>query len=215
MTAQDADEPAPAPAGPPPVRRDFLTLLTVATAAAGAGALAWPFLDSLNSPATGEAADMTVDVDLTPLAPGQQIVATWRGYPVFIVRRTPEALRQLQEAALQTRLRDPLSAVPQQPDYAANWHRSIVPEYGVMVGICTHLGCVPRLRPPGEAAGAAGGYACPCHGSRFDLAGRVFLGAPAQYNLPVPPYRLLSPTRLRIGDTLQDPGFEFDEIPQI
>ena len=211
MTAEDADKPV----DPPPVRRDFLTLLTAATATAGACALAWPFLDSLNSAAAGGAADVTVDVDLTSLAPGQQVVVTWRGYPVFVVRRTPETLRLLLAPALQTRLRDPLSAVRQQPAYAANWHRSIVPEFGVMVGICTHLGCVPRLHPAGDAAGAEDGYACPCHGSHFDLAGRVFLGAPAQYNLPVPPHSLPSPTLLRIGDSTQDPGFEFDEIPQI
>ena len=217
MTAQDGE--TPAPDEPQPVRRDFLTLLTVATATVGAGGLAWPFLDSLNSASTGEAADMTVDVDLSPLAPGQQLVATWRGYPVFVVRRTPDALRRLQEASLLTRLRDPHSTARQQPAYAVNWHRSLVPEFGVMVGICTHLGCVPRFRPPAGAAGGAeggsGGYACPCHGSRFDLAGRVYVGAPAQYNLPVPPYAMLSPTRLRLGDTTQDVGFDFDGIAQI
>ena len=223
MTPEDEthDMAAGAPDAPAsePVRRDFLTLLTVATAAVGAGAFAWPFLDSLNSAGGGDVADTSVEVELGHLAPGQQIVVTWRGNPVFVVRRTPDVLQRLQDAALDARLRDPASVERQQPGYAVNWHRSIVPEFGVMVGICTHLGCVPRFRPAPDAAGAAGGwpggYACPCHGSRFDLAGRVFTGAPAQYNLPVPPYSLSPSLRLRIGDDMQDPGFTFDGIRQI
>lgn len=211
MTSQDPH--------PVPVRRDFLTLLTVATAAVGAGAFAWPFLDSLNGPVGGGKADEAIDVDLSHLLPGQQIVVSWRGNPVFVVRRDPAALARLREPGLQALLRDPASAERQQPDYAANWHRSIAPEFGVMVGICTHLGCVPRYRPAASApdAGSAwpGGYACPCHGSRFDLAGRVFAGSPAGYNLPVPPYSLLSPSRLRIGTAAQEARFDFDQIRQI
>jgi len=218
MTTQDgtADGVAPHNAdGKEPARRDFLTLLTVATATLGAGAFVWPFLDSLNGTG-GETADAVVDVDLTPLAPGQQIVVVWRGKPVFIVRRTPEALRRLQDAALAQRLRDPESRQYQQPKFAENWHRSAVPEYGVMVGVCTHLGCVPRYRPAPEASDRwPGGYACPCHGSRFDLAGRVFTGAPAPYNLPVPPYAMRGPTLLRIGADDADPAFDFSAIRQI
>lgn len=197
-----------------PVRRDFLTLLTVATAAVGACAFAWPFIDSLDGTGSGDAADAVVDIDLTHLAPGQQVETVWRGHPVFVVHRTQDALQALQNSDLQRRLRDPGSAEHQQPDYAVNWHRSIVPEYGVMVGVCTHLGCIPRFRPTVDLA-APGGYACPCHGSRFDLAGRVFAGAPAPYNLPVPPHMLVAPMHLRIGVNPDGNHFDFDTIKQI
>ncbi len=202
---------------PAPVRRDFLSLVTVATAGLGACAFAWPFLDSLGRRTVQDVADTAVDVDLAPLAPGQQVVAVWRGMPVFVVRRTPDALRRLE--ATPPHLRDPSSTERQQPAYATNWHRSIVPEFGVMVGICTHLGCVPKFHPQPEPASGGGdwpgGYACPCHGSRFDLAGRVFVGAPAQYNLPVPPYRLTEPSRLRIGVDPDGSAFDFDSIRKI
>lgn len=203
------DEPVPMPA-----RRDFLTLLTLAATTIGACAFAAPFLDSLGSASQDDPADAIVDVDLNRVSPGQQIVAVWRGRPVFVVRRTEEALRTLRHATLQ--LRDPGSTEHQQPDYAVNWHRSIVPEIGVMVGVCTHLGCVPRLQPrlPGIDPIEAG-YGCPCHGSRFDLAGRVFTGAPAPYNLPVPPYSLPAADRLRIGVNPDGATFDFDSIKQI
>ena len=203
---------------PEPVRRDFLSLVTVATAGLGACAFSWPFLDSLGRRAAPDEAGAAVDVDLSPLAPGGQMVVVWRGMPVFVVRRTADALHRLQATQPQ-RLRDPDSTERQQPAYAANWHRSISPEFGVMVGICTHLGCVPRFRPVPEpapgAAGWPGGYACPCHGSRFDLAGRVFVGAPAQYNLPVPPYRLTGASGLRIGTDPDGPAFDFAGIRKI
>ena len=203
---------------PEPVRRDFLSLVTVATAGLGACAFSWPFLDSLGRRGAPDEADAAVDVDLSTLAPGGQMVAVWRGMPVFVVRRTADALRRLQAEEPQ-HLRDPDSVERQQPAYATNWHRSIAPEFGVMVGICTHLGCVPKFRPtPDTAPGSGdwpGGYACPCHGSRFDLAGRVFVGAPAQYNLPVPPYRLTGPSRLRIGVDPDGPAFDFGGIRRI
>ena len=206
-----------------PVRRDFLTLLTLATASVGACAFAWPFLDSLGPANPGDPADAVVEVDLTKLAPGQQMVVVWRGHPVFVVHRTEQELHALQDAALLHDLRDPGSAELQQPDYAHNWHRSVVPEIGVLVGVCTHLGCVPRFRPgaPGAGGGGgsaiaeAGGYGCPCHGSRFDLAGRVFTGAPAPYNLPVPPHSLPHPALLRIGVDPDGSSFDFDSIRQI
>jgi ubiquinol-cytochrome c reductase iron-sulfur subunit len=212
----DAEIPADGrPAGP---RRDFLTLLTGSAVLVGAGAFAWPFLDSLRPQGSGDA-QPPVDVDLSRIAPGQQIVVVWRGKPVFVVRRTADALRRMQDPALAKRLRDPNSTVVQQPAYATNWHRSINPEYGVMVGICTHLGCVPGYTPqpdPSAANGGwPGGYACPCHGSRFDLAGRVFIGAPAPVNLPVPPHALPEPTRLRIGENADSGGFGLDDIQQI
>ena len=208
------DQPPPDDA-PEPVRRDFLSLVTVATAGLGACAFAWPFLDSLGQRSAPDDADTAVEVDLASLAPGQQVVAAWRGMPVFVVHRTADTLRRLRSAATQRLLRDPDSAERQQPAYAANWHRSIVPEFGVVVGICTHLGCVPKFRPEPTSGDWPGGYACPCHGSRFDLAGRVFNGAPAQYNLPVPPYRLTGPSRLRIGVDPDGPAFDFNSIRKI
>jgi ubiquinol-cytochrome c reductase iron-sulfur subunit len=200
-------------------RRDFLTLLTGAAAVVGVGGFVWPFLDSLSPTGGSGSADATVDVDLSKIAPGQQIVVVWRGKPVFVVHRTPEALLKLQDTNLTNRLRDWTSKELQQPDYVVNWHRSIAPEYGVMVGICTHLGCVPGYAPnpsPTEpVADWPGGYACPCHGSKFDLAGRVFTGSPAFYNLPVPPYSMPTKTSLRIGTSPDDLDFDFDSIRQL
>ncbi len=198
-----------------PKRRDFLTLVTLAaTGVAGAG-FVWPFLDSLSRTDPGAVA-APVDVDLSPLQPGQQVVVVWGGKPVFVVRRDAEALQRLQDPALDRRLRDPDSHALQQPRYAANWHRSIAPEYGVLLGICTHLGCVPKFRPvPDAGAGFPGGYACPCHGSRFDLAGRVLSGSPALYNLPVPPYSMLGATKLRIGENGSEPGYSLDDVQQL
>ena len=206
-------------------RRDFLTLLTGAMATVGAGAFVWPFLDSLSPRPGDDPADATVDVDLSKIPPGQQIVVVWRGKPVFVVHRTTQALRTLHDASLSGQpllplLRDPDSRERQQPDYAANWHRSIAPQVGVMVGICTHLGCIPGYVPkpvPGLPAPGlpAPGYVCPCHGSKFDLAGRVFTGSPAFYNLPVPPYRMLGPTSLRIGTSPDGLDFDFATIRQL
>lgn len=199
-------------------RRDFLTLLTVAAGGAGVAAFSWPFLDSLR-PGDAGSARPPIDVDVSKLPPGQQITVVWHGSPVFITHRTPEALARLQQATLAARLRDPSSGTVQQPPYAANWHRSIVPAYGVVVGICTHLGCVPTYSPAPDpttpVANWPGGYACPCHGSKFDLAGRVFIGAPAPYNLPVPPYAMPTPTTIRIGENPPGKDFDFSTIQQI
>jgi len=199
-------------------RRDFLALATTATAAVGVGAFVWPFLDSLR-PAGSDSARLPVDVDVSAMKPGQQIVVVWRGSPVFITRRTPAALASLQQPALTARLRDADSSAHQQPTYAENWHRSLSPEYGVMMGVCTHLGCVPGYMPdPSKSIPIEnwpGGYACPCHGSKFDLAGRVFKGAPAPYNLPVPPYHMPAPGTVRIGENPQGQNFNFADIVQI
>ncbi|MEJ0047290.1 MAG: ubiquinol-cytochrome c reductase iron-sulfur subunit [Rhodospirillales bacterium] len=171
-------------------RRDFLTLVALAGAAVGAGAIAWPFIDSMLPAADTLAAGEPIDVDISKIALGQQIVVVWRGKPILIVRRTPEALKTLQDPKLLGILTDPNSTVMQQPTYADNWHRSVNPEFAVMVGICTHLGCVPVFYPNPSATDPQpnwpGGYLCPCHGSKYDLAGRVYSGVPAPYNLPVP-----------------------------
>lgn len=200
-------------------RRDFLTLVTLAGAAVAAGAIAWPFIDSMNPSADVLAAGSPIDVDLKPLAPGQQIVVVWRGKPMFIVHRTPAALQSLQNRQLLSRLSDPESRVHQQPPYADNWHRSVNPDYAVMVGICTHLGCVPTYYPNASATDPApnwlGGYLCPCHGSIYDLAGRVFRGVPAPYNLPVPPYHFTGPTAVRIGENPAGVDFTLESVVQI
>ncbi|MBB2157889.1 ubiquinol-cytochrome c reductase iron-sulfur subunit [Gluconacetobacter diazotrophicus] len=221
MTTTGTPETGPHPTGtalPGTGRRDFLTLVTLAAGGAGAAAFAWPFLDSLR-PGDTKSARAPVDVDVSKLPPGQQITVVWHGSPVFITHRTPESLARLREAALAARLRDPSSGALQQPPYAANWHRSIKPEFGVVVGICTHLGCVPTYSPaPDPATPIAnwpGGYACPCHGSKFDLAGRVFTGAPAPYNLPVPPYSMPGPTTIRLGQNPAGSDFDFSSIQQI
>jgi ubiquinol-cytochrome c reductase iron-sulfur subunit len=171
-------------------RRDFLVLVAGALGAVGAATALWPFIDSLEPAADTLAAGAPIDVDLAPVKPGQQITVVWRGRPIWILRRTPDELKALESPADIGQLRDPNSAELQQPPYAKNWHRSIKPEFLVLVGICTHLGCIPNFEPPASSAMGAswlGGYFCPCHGSKYDFSGRVFAGVPAPYNLPVPP----------------------------
>jgi ubiquinol-cytochrome c reductase iron-sulfur subunit len=200
-------------------RRDFLTLLALAGAAVGVGAIAWPFIDSMEPAADTLAAGEPLDVDVSKIAPGQQIVVVWRGKPILVVRRTPEALKTLQSPALLRILSDPDSKVAQQPAYAENWHRSINPEFAVLVGICTHLGCVPNFYPNASATDPQpnwpGGYLCPCHGSKYDLAGRVYSGVPAPYNLPVPPYNMANAKTVRIGDNPAGSDFDLNTIVQI
>jgi ubiquinol-cytochrome c reductase iron-sulfur subunit len=199
-------------------RRDFLAMVAVAGAAVGVGAIAWPFIDSMEPAADTLAAGEPVDVDVSKIAPGQQIVVMWRGKPILLVNRTPEALKTLQEPKLINILADPNSKVLQQPPYAENWHRSVNPEYAVLVGICTHLGCVPLFYPnPGNdpQPNWPGGYLCPCHGSKYDLAGRVYSGVPAPYNLPVPPYHMTDAKTVRIGENPPGADFDLNSVVQI
>jgi ubiquinol-cytochrome c reductase iron-sulfur subunit len=203
----------------PPSRRDMLYLATGAVAAVGAAATVWPLIDQMNPDAETIARGGPLDVDLTPIQPGQQIVVKWQEHPVFIVRRPPEALKTLREPQLLARLRDPDSKAMQQPPYAANWSRSLEPEYLVLVGVCTHLGCIPNFFPKaGSLPGVTdwpGGWFCPCHGSKYDLAGRVFEGVPAPYNLPVPPYHFPNPKTLRIGENPTGQTFSFGDVTQL
>jgi ubiquinol-cytochrome c reductase iron-sulfur subunit len=193
-------------------RRDFLSLVASAGAVIGAAAIGWTLIDSMDPSADVLAAGAPIDFDLKPLTPGQQVVVLWRGSPIFVVRHTPEMVKTLQQASLVDRLADPDSGVAQQPSYAKNWHRSVNPEYAVLVGICTHLGCLPGYLPNPNATEPLpnwpGGYLCPCHGSKYDLVGRVYKGVPAPYNLPVPPYHFPNPTTVRIGEN--PPGASFD-----
>src|SRR5271163_4148378 len=190
-----------------PTRRDFLYVATAAAGTVGVLAALVPMIAQMNPDAATLAAGGPVDFDLSKVQPGQQVMITWRGRPILVTNRTPQLLQTLQDPKLVSQLADPQSSELQQPPYAVNWHRSIKPEYGVLVGICTHLGCIPLFEPLQNASQPAanwlGGYFCPCHGSKYDLAGRVFNGVPAPYNLPVPPYNFLSPTSLRIGENPQ------------
>ena len=171
-------------------RRRFLLGATCAVGAVGAACAAIPFIKSWNPSAKAKAAGAPVEVNISKLEPGQQVVAEWRGKPVFLVRRTPQMLKRLE--AENNRILDPASAKSDQPDYARNVYRSRKPDLLVLVGLCTHLGCSPKYMPevvPKDFDPAwQGGYHCPCHGSRFDLSGRVFKGVPAPANLVVPPY---------------------------
>ena len=202
----------------PGTRRDFLQIAATALAGVGAAVVAWPLIDSMNASQDTLAAGAPLDVDLSHLQPGQQIVVLWRSQPIFIVNRTPAELKSLQEPQAISLLRDPESQADQQPDYAKNWHRSIKPEFLVLVGICTHLGCIPGFKPtPGGELGASwpGGYFCPCHGSKYDLAGRVFAGVPAPYNLPVPPYNFVSDSVVRVGENPPGSNFSLSSIEQL
>jgi ubiquinol-cytochrome c reductase iron-sulfur subunit len=183
-------------------RRRFLTAATSVVGAVGVGFALVPFISSMQPSAKARAAGAPVRADISKLEPGQMIRVKWRGKPVWLVKRTDEMLEGL--PALDTELRDPDSLQPQQPPYAQNEFRSIKPQILVTVGICTHLGCSPTYRPDVGAADLGadwpGGFFCPCHGSRFDLAGRVFKGVPAPLNLEIPPHRYLSDTELVIGE---------------
>lgn len=200
-------------------RRDFLYIATGAFGAIGAAASLVPFISQMNPDAATLAAGGPVELDLGKVEPGQQIAVQWRGRPVFVTHRTPAILQKLRDPALLALLADPQSTEVQQPSYVENWHRSIKPEYGVLIGICTHLGCIPLFEPKPNPTSPIvnwpGGYFCPCHGSKYDLAGRVFNGVPAPYNLPIPSYRFVSDTKLRIGENPPDSDFEFSSIKQI
>ncbi|MFC3908795.1 ubiquinol-cytochrome c reductase iron-sulfur subunit [Legionella dresdenensis] len=184
-------------------RRKFLLASTTIAAGVGIACALTPFVSSWLPSAKAQAAGAPVEVDLTNIEPGQQVTVEWRGKPVWIIRRTPEMLLQLKSSEEQ--LRDPESLVAQQPEYARNQYRSINPEYLVLVGICTHLGCSPKYTPKVNEIGPhwPGGFYCPCHGSTFDLAGRVFKGVPAPINLEVPPYHFVSEKVIVIGQNQQ------------
>ena len=171
-------------------RRRFLVAATSVVGAAGAVGAAVPFVGSWFPSAKAKAAGAPVRVNIAKIEPGQQMIAEWRGQPVFIVRRTEEILANLTK--IEGQLADPESKQSDQPENSTNEWRSIKPQVLVVIGICTHLGCSPTFRP--EVAPAdlgkdwVGGYFCPCHGSHYDLAGRVYKSQPAPLNLPVPPY---------------------------
>lgn len=188
-------------------RRRYLVIGTSVIGAVGVAGLAIPFLSSMAPSARVHAAAAPVRVDVSKLEPGAQVTVSWRSKPVWVLHRTPQNLRDLELPELRVRLRDPDSeVVTQQPDYARNTGRSIKPEYFVAIGLCTHLGCIPTYRPdrapPDLGVDWLGGYFCPCHGSRYDLAGRVFKFMPAPLNLLIPPYHYVSDTVIMVGASI-------------
>ena len=184
-------------------QRRQLLIATSGAGAVAAAATAIPFVASLTPSERARAAGAPVEADVSKLAPGEMMTVEWRGKPVWVLRRTAEML-----AALETneqRLADPASGEPQQPDYAANRHRSINPEYLIVIGICTHLGCSPSEKfkmgaESGMGADWPGGFLCPCHGSIFDLAGRVYSSMPAPDNHEIPPHQYLADTPILVGE---------------
>jgi len=183
-------------------RRRILTAATTVVGAVGAGFVAVPFLASWQPSARAKAAGAPVQIDIGKLDYGQLIRVEWRGKPVWVVKRTEEALQVL--ADQQDKLRDPASDESEQPENCKNPHRSVKDEIFIAVGICTHLGCSPTYRPeiapPDLGPEWEGGFFCPCHGSLFDLAGRVYKGVPAPLNLVVPPHRYLDSNTLVVGE---------------
>ena len=183
---------------PEPTRRDFLYIATGAAAAVGTAFAAWPFLDQMN-PTSAVLALASVEIDVSSIQLGQQVVFKWRGHPLFVRRRTPKEIAEARATPLSD-LPDPLARNANLPDdapaTAAN--RQIKPEWLVLVGVCTHLGCTPTVSTPGSPQGDYGGWLCHCHGSEYDIAGRIRKG-PAPQNLAVPPYSFLSDTKIKVG----------------
>ncbi len=185
-------------------RRQLLTAATTLTGAVGVAFAAVPFLASWKPSARAKALGAPVEIDISKLEPGAMLKIEWRGKPVMIVRRTREMIEKL--GANDDRLADPGSDQSRQPDYAKNAARAINPEYFVVLGVCTHLGCLPqnRFRPGahpdvGLSSDWPGGFFCPCHGSKFDLSGRVYSGVPAPTNLEIPPYSIAASGHIVIG----------------
>jgi ubiquinol-cytochrome c reductase iron-sulfur subunit len=184
-------------------RRHFLTVATSVVGGVGVVFTAVPFVASFRPSARAQAMGGPVEVDISKLEDGAMVRVVWRGRPVWILRRTRDMIGRI-EAEPASLLKDPDSAESEQPDYTRNPLRAIKPDILVVVGVCTHLGCAPIERfdiaPPDLGPDWKGGFYCPCHGSRFDMAGRVMVGAPAPTNLPIPPYRFVGDNMIIIGD---------------
>jgi ubiquinol-cytochrome c reductase iron-sulfur subunit len=189
-------------------RRQFLTGTAAVLGGLGAGVAAIPFVSTFQPSERAKAIGAPVEANIDQIEPGQRVTYKWRGKPVWIIRRTEEQLSALEQ--LRDILADPDSASSVQPDFAENSWRSLNREYLVLVGICTHLGCSPSFRPlAGDVvmgADSVGGFYCPCHGSKFDLSGRVYAGVPAPTNMDVPPYKFLNESRILIGELAEGEG---------
>jgi len=188
-------------------RRNLVVATSAVGAAVGLGA-AVPFVASMWPSERARAAGAPVEVDLSRIAPGELGVIEWRGKPVWVLRRTKEMIESLK--VVEARLSDPQSKASEQPKYAQNEYRSANPELLILVGVCTHLGCSPQEKSAEAKAEMGGdwpgGFYCPCHGSKFDFAGRVFKGSPAPLNLVVPPYTLVSESKIVIGEDEKTKG---------
>ncbi|HLX27252.1 MAG TPA: ubiquinol-cytochrome c reductase iron-sulfur subunit [Casimicrobiaceae bacterium] len=186
-------------------KRRFLIGATSVVGGIGVAAVAAPFVISLFPSERAKAAGAPVEVDISKIEPGQKINVAWRGKPVWLLNRTPEMLATLPK--MDSRVADPHSEVDHQPSYCKNEWRSIKKEWWVAIGICTHLGCSPTFRPevapPDLGPDWLGGFFCPCHQSKYDLAGRVFQSMPAPTNLVIPPYKYLSDTRISVGEDMK------------
>jgi ubiquinol-cytochrome c reductase iron-sulfur subunit len=219
MPAIESHTTPPPISSPEPTRRDFLYIATVTVGLVGAAATLVPLVDQMNPDASTLAAGGPVDLDVSKVEEGAQVVIRWRQRPIFVFHRSQRTLKAMQSPQMIALLADPNSEEPQQPPYATNWHRSIKPEFGVLVGICTHLGCIPLFYPTPSATTPVsnwpGGYFCPCHGSKYDPAGRVFSGVPAPYNLPIPPYYFVDETTIRVGENPKNSTWNFDSIRQL
>ncbi|MFT4517336.1 MAG: ubiquinol-cytochrome c reductase iron-sulfur subunit [Gammaproteobacteria bacterium] len=185
----------------PSNRRKFLTNLTQVMGGVGGIFAVIPFLSTMSPSEKAKSAGAPIEIDISNLRPGAYKVVEWRGKPVWVVRRTPEMIENtLEENEI---LSDSRSLEDHQPSYTKNKYRSINPEYLVLLGVCTHLGCSPLYKPNSKSAELGldwkGGFFCPCHGSKFDLSGRVHSGMPAPYNLEVPPYYFASKDKIVIG----------------
>jgi len=184
-------------------KRRFLITASSAVGAVGVATVAWPFVASMFPSARARAAGAPVEVDISKVEPGQLITVEWRGKVCWVLNRTPAMLQTLPK--LDSSVADPNSNVPNQPPYCKNEHRSIKENYWVAIGLCTHLGCSPTFRPEMAPADLGpdwlGGFFCPCHQSKFDLAGRVYKGVPAPTNLVVPPHKCLTDTTIVIGQS--------------
>jgi ubiquinol-cytochrome c reductase iron-sulfur subunit len=179
-------------------RRDFIYVASASIGAVGAAAMAWPFIDQMN-PTTAALALASTEVDLAAVQPGQQIIVKWRGHPLFVRRRTPAEIAEAKAVDVAS-LPDPLAYNQNLADSApaTDANRAIKPEWLVLIGVCTHLGCTPTVSTPQIPEGDYGGWLCHCHGSMYDTAGRIRKG-PAPRNLEVPPYTFLSDTRIKVG----------------
>lgn len=181
-------------------KRCFLRRATVTVGGIGIAASAIPFISYWLPSTDIEEAGQPIHIDISQLQPKQQMTVIWRGKPIWVIRRTPEMLADLPK--LNSKLRDPDSSVDQQPPYAKNINRSIKPEFFVAIGICTHLGCIPTYRPDVASVSPdwLGGFYCPCHGSLYDLSGRVYKDVPAPKNLEIPPYGYIDDKTIIVGE---------------
>jgi ubiquinol-cytochrome c reductase iron-sulfur subunit len=179
-------------------RRDFLYVASGAIGGVGLAAMAWPFIDQMN-PSAAALALASIEVDLAPVLPGQQVIVKWRGHPLFVRRRTPAEIAASQAVDVNA-LPDPLANNDNLADSApaTDANRATKPEWLILIGVCTHLGCTPTVSTPQMPQGDYGGWLCHCHGSQYDTAGRIRKG-PAPRNLEVPPYTFLSATRVKVG----------------